>query len=265
MARKDIEGVFYTVKGPPDAAPVFFVHGIGMNHETFAPQLEALADHYRVVALDLPGHGQSAGAGIGSRFSTQAADCAAAILDELGVNKAVFVGQSLGSLVVQNIVTRHPERVRATVHLGGLPLHPGYPKILGFLVHPLLWLVRLIPAKSFYRSFAAHRAVKDETKRFLEQAIAANGKELVVQLTGETLRDMTDGLPQPIPTPCLIVVGDQEIGFVRKGGRKWHEKVAGSEFVMIPQAGHIANQDNPDEFNQSLREFVDRLPETAPQ
>ncbi len=263
MANRELEGIFYRVEGPPGAHVVVFVHGIGMNHRTFEPQIEALASRYRVAVLDLPGHGKSAGADLGSRFSQRAADCAAGILDELGVTQAVFVGQSLGSLVVQHVVTRHPERVRATVHLGGMPLHPGYSRLLGFALTPVVYLCRLIPAQAFYRSFAAHRAIKAETKRFMEQAISENGKDLVIQLTMETLKDMTDGLPHSIPTPCLILFGDQEVSFVRKRGRKWHEEVPGSELEVIPQAGHIANQDNPDSFNTSLARFLDGLPDAG--
>ncbi len=264
MAAKELQNVFYRVEGPPDAPVVVFLHGIGMNHRTFEPQLSALAEQYRVVLLDLPGHAQSKAAAVGPRFSHRAADCAVAVLDELGVEQAVFLGQSLGSLVVQHVVNRYPQRVQATVHLGGMPLHPGYSPLLALVLRPLLFLTRLLPAKTFYRSFAAHRAIHSETKRFMEQAIAENGKELVLELTKETLKDMTEGLPEPLPTPCLILIGQSEVPFVRKSGEKWHGKRPGSELQIIPDAGHIANQDNAEVFNETLKGFLDRLFDSSP-
>lgn len=94
---------------------VLLVHGWTVTADTtFAPTYPALADRYRVIAPDLPGHGRSSPARRGVRLEDLADDCAA-VLDALGVGRAIVVGYSLGGAVAQLLWHRHHDRVAALV------------------------------------------------------------------------------------------------------------------------------------------------------
>lgn len=252
--------VYYEVHGEADNAPaVVFSHGICMDHKTFIPQVDALKDRYRVIIWDMPYHGMSSPMDYRAPFTVTAADFIVKLLDQTGTDKAVLVGQSLGSFVTQQVAHRHPERVTATVHLGGGSLYPGYTPLLK-LFNPFIALfITLYPEKSVFKAFASHRALKPKTRAYMEQVAARTGKKVLSHVTRELLRDMVKGLPEPSEEPMLLLHGDHEMPFVIKMLQKMNHHNPNSKLAVVKDAHHIANQDNPEEFNRILRSFLDEF------
>jgi pimeloyl-ACP methyl ester carboxylesterase len=109
----------YTGGRPFDPAlpAVVFIHGAANDHSVWALQSRYVAFHGRaVLAVDLPGHGRSAGAPLPSVEAL--ADWTVALLDAAGVTRAALVGHSLGALVALHAAARHPSRVRGIALLG---------------------------------------------------------------------------------------------------------------------------------------------------
>ncbi|EEG78866.1 alpha/beta fold hydrolase [Dethiobacter alkaliphilus] len=252
--------VYYELHGEENNAPVLvFSHGICMDHKTFFPQADALKDRYRVLIWDMPSHGLSSSMDYKSSFTDTAADFIVELLDHTGTDKAILVGQSLGSFVTQKVAYRHPERVEATVHIGGWSLYPGYTPLLQ-LFNPLIALfISLYPKKSVFKTFASHRALKPETRAYMEQTAARTGKKVMSHITRELLRDMIKGLPEPAKEPMLLLHGDHEAPFVKNNMQKMHENNPNSQLTVIKDAHHIANQDNPEELNRILLAFLEEL------
>jgi len=250
--------VYYEAHGPENGPAVIFCHGVGMNHETFANQVAALEKTYRVITWDLPYHGKSSELDHRLAFSQTAADFVIGIMDALEIKKAVLIGQSLGSFVIQRAATKHPERVIATVHLGGGSLYPGYSPMLTAL-RPLLSLLKLWPDASLFKMFARHKALTPDTQSYLEKSASKTGKPVIVHLTKEMLDDMATGIAACLKQPILIMYGQQDAGFVRRLSTRWHAADPASELVIIENAHHIANQDNPEAFNKALLVFLERI------
>ncbi|GAB2459033.1 alpha/beta fold hydrolase [Jatrophihabitans fulvus] len=121
--------VFYEVEGRGDEH-VVLLHGGGPGASTrsnFQYNLEALGERYRLILVDLPGYGRSGPASEASRDSAFAyyAGVVVAVLDELGVERAHLVGNSLGGGVAFHVARRHPDRVRRLALLG--PAGVCYP------------------------------------------------------------------------------------------------------------------------------------------
>lgn len=166
----------YEASGPVGALPVVFTPGITMELTTFRHQAAGLNDRFRIVQWDLPGHGGSFALD-GRRLSFElATECLIGILDELDIGAAVLVGVSLGSLVHQFVAHQHPDRVRALVDVGGLPLHHGMDRLSAFGWRALASLGVMLPSKTYYRLFAKERAVTQEARRILEEGITRIGK-----------------------------------------------------------------------------------------
>lgn len=102
------------VEGPADAATIVLVHGVGLDHEMWAPVAGELAAHHRVVRYDLLGHGDAAALDEGADLGTFAAQLET-LVDEFGIARCVLVGFSLGALIAQRFALDHPERVDALV------------------------------------------------------------------------------------------------------------------------------------------------------
>lgn len=102
----------YTAAHELDAAKptVVFIHGAGLDHSSFALQSRYFGYHgWNVLALDLPGHGRSAGPPLETVAAM--ADWVVEVLDQLNIEKAVLVGHSMGSLIALDAAARHPQRV----------------------------------------------------------------------------------------------------------------------------------------------------------
>src|SRR5438270_3972689 len=109
------ETFVYEMEGPPDAPVLFLIHGLVASTQlNWFPAFPVLADRYRVVAIDLRGHGR--GFPVGARF--RLADCAddvAAVADAIGVDRFIPVGYSLGGPIAQLVWHRHASRVEGLV------------------------------------------------------------------------------------------------------------------------------------------------------
>lgn len=103
---------FVQADGGPEGAAMVLVHGAGMDHRVWGAVTPFLTDAgWRVLALDLPGHGASAGPVLGS--VSDAANWVVRVLDGLGIERAALAGHSYGSLISLDVAARYPDRVTA--------------------------------------------------------------------------------------------------------------------------------------------------------
>ena len=260
MYYKNQQGkVYYEAHGPEGAPAVIFSHGVSIDHETFQAQVEAFKDRYRLVVWDMPYHGLSSAIDYKLQFSAAAADFAIAIMDALDIEQAVHVGQSLGSFVAQQAAYRHPGRTRATVHIGGGPLYPRSHPIIK-AANPFIPLVlHLYPERLLYQTFAKHKALTEVTQAYLVEKSSRTGKKIITHLTQEMYRDMVKGISEPTKEPMLICYGDHDLPFIKKMSQKWHQRTPHSRIAEVKASHHMANQDNPGEFNRILLSFLEEL------
>ena len=108
---------------------VVLIHGAGMDHSVWAWQSRALAQRgYAVLAVDLPGHGRSAGPPLASIEA--GSDWLVRLLDAAAIEQAALAGHSLGALIALDAAARHPERVRALALVGAAARMPVHPDLL---------------------------------------------------------------------------------------------------------------------------------------
>ena len=103
----------YDIAGPPGAPAIVFLHGMRVTRKMWKPQMERLANSYRVIALDLPGHG--ALSHIPFRLDAAVETLAEVIHREARNARALVVGISLGGYVAMEFGARHPERAAGLV------------------------------------------------------------------------------------------------------------------------------------------------------
>src|SRR5258708_16931403 len=110
----------------PALPTIAFIHGAGMDHTVWALQTRWFAHHGRnVLALDLPGHGRSAGPGLAGIEGM--ARCVLAALDAVGAKRAALVGHSMGALTALATASLAPDRIAALSLLPSAPLMPVHP------------------------------------------------------------------------------------------------------------------------------------------
>lgn len=253
---KNSEGkIYYEVHGEENRPVIVFSHGVAMDHQTFQKQVDYLKRSFRIVIWDLPFHGKSQPLTNKAPFTETSAYLIVELLNKLNIRKAVFIGQSLGSFITQHIEHKYPERVIATIHIGGGPLHPRYSKLLNLFKPFLSCFLMLYPKKMLYRHFGQHKALTKDTQMYLEKTASVTGKKVISQLTIEMLSDMTSGLPELGKKPTLILYGDHDVAFIKNNCIKWHDQHSNSQLFVIKDAHHITNQDQPDAVNEQILLF----------
>jgi pimeloyl-ACP methyl ester carboxylesterase len=239
--------------------PVLFSHGAGADSAMFAPQFEALvAAGYRVIAWDLRGHGRSRPAAHRITPDLAVGDLLA-LIDHLGVDRPVLVGQSLGGNLSQAVVRRAPGAARALVVIGSAwntgPLS-RWERMLLRLAAPSL---AVIPAGRLPRIMADASAVTEDARRYAETAFGALGKREFLDAWRATVGFLDPDPGYRTPVPLLLIRGAQDrTGNIATAMPRWAAAEGVSEHV-IPDAGHIANLDAPGAVTVVLREFLARL------
>ncbi|HLZ63172.1 MAG TPA: alpha/beta hydrolase [Ktedonosporobacter sp.] len=245
----------YWLAGPEDSSLVVFTHGGLLDHRMFEAQLASIAREYRMLLWDVHGHGQSQPLGMGGVFSLRTVvDDLLAIIDQQGYRQACFVGQSFGTFITQELAFLYPERVTAMVIIGGYCITMKAPQSL-----PRLQQgdgANRAPAE-FKQAIANMVGIRPEVKAYALEACAPE----------ETWRAMNKAVPDffheeagyHIPMPFLLTHGDQDaLKGIGEQAQTWAQRDPHCQYVVIPDAGHNANQDNAKFFNQVLIGFLHR-------
>lgn len=251
--------IYYEVKGKDHAPALLFLHGVTLNHKTFSSQVEKLSTTYKIILMDLPSHGYSSNIKNSHGYSRSCAQFAAGLLNHLSIQEAVVVGQSLGSFIASYMAYLYPEKVLATVHIGGAGLYPKASSLYKVMLPFVGPIIFTMPKKKLYKLFASHKALTEETRAYIEQTSSETGRRVMIDVTKSMIREMAEGLPSPVKQPSLIMYGDHEAAFVKRMSKKMNKTLPDSKLVVIKNAHHIANQDNPTGFNTELKRFVETV------
>ena len=229
-----------------------------MDHRMFNAQMEALLPHYRVLVWDARGHGQSKPLGSGFSLDTCAQDMLA-ILDDIQVSQAVFCGQSLGGYVAQHIYFAAPEHVQAMIIIGSTPIAKAYSKVEIWILKASLSLFRLWPYDHFTKTLAKNTAQTQLVQDYALQAVRQVEQDDFLSIwKAVTLAIDDKGRPSlTIDVPLLLVHGDNDrIGSIKRDMPIWATKEKCAAYHIIPNAGHNANQDNPELTNRAIVDFL---------
>ncbi len=239
---------------------VVFSHGLMMDHEMFAPQVEAISGRFRCITWDERGHGRTAGDRLDPFSYYDSADDLAALLDYLGVQKAVLVGMSQGGFLSLRCALTHPDAVKALILIdsqAGTELPdkvPAYRQMIDVFVNQGLTpeLGNMIEFIILGQAFPEAEKWKNKWKAM---------KPVNIRGCFETLTsrdDITDRLSE-INVPTLVLHGDQDAAIPMERAEAVADGIPEARLVTVPGAGHAANLSHPEPVNQAIGEFLDEL------
>jgi pimeloyl-ACP methyl ester carboxylesterase len=245
-----------TLAGPVDGQPVVLLHGGGGNRQMWARTVEGLADRYRVVVPDLPGHGELRG----ERFDLRrAADVVASVIDREAAGRAVIVGLSLGGYVAIALAARSPERVSGLVLSGATAEYLGR----GGLVTRLAAIPVRLGAGWFDRKSAeAIRSIAppDIADPMLAAGLSSRGAaDALWRLPGRDYHAMLAAYHGPL----LILNGERDHEN-RKAEPRALAAWPRARVEVVMDAGHACAIRRPAEFTGAVRRFLDGLSEARP-
>lgn len=245
--NRDGVGIHYEVhgKGPT----LLLSHGFSATGEMWTGQLPALTPHFRVVTWDMRGHGQSDYPEDQAAYSEEAtvADMAA-ILDAVGADKAIIGGLSLGGYMSLAFHRTHPERTRALLIID---TGPGYKKDEARAGWNATSLKRAERYEAEGLGLLAGGSAETRTARHRDATgLARAARGMLTQRDARVIESLPD-----IAVPSLVVVGADDTPFLAASDYM-AGKIPGAKKVVIPNAGHAANIDQPEAFNAAVLGFL---------
>lgn len=259
--------LWYDVTG--SGPPLVFIHGGWMNGDAWDEQVDRFAEDYRVVTFDLRGHGRT-GATDARRYSVELfADDLEVLLDHLDVEDPILCGLSLGNMVAQEYLHRHPDRPAGAV-LGG-PVTSMVPVDLPAGLKPFVSPVagiqtslRLAGSKATFRSMLGSiRTATGTTWISVDPETRARAVELAGTVPRTEFRKIFEALYRydapdlaDVSAPTLAIYGESEADLVKDQGRRLVDSIDGASVAVVPEAAHLVNLDNPDAFNARVADFL---------
>jgi len=242
-----------------DGPAVVWSHGFLMDHEMFAPQIAAFAPEHRCIALDMRFHGQTDSPS--APFTVQdAVDDLAAVLDHLGVGDVILVGFSFGGWISTRLALRWPERVRGLAVLDSYERMESPEEIAAYRGFQNAILSRGFDddMTATMRGFLFGPAYDPDRWiakwRFRPPCTWEHPYEAMFSRD-----DVNDRLAQ-IACPAIVFHGAGNPANPPEVSKDLAARLGGgTDFVLVPEAGHTSNLEAPDAVNRELAAFFARV------
>ncbi len=248
---------------------LLLVHGFGGAKEDFDDQVDALAAHYHVVTFDHRGHGSSDAPTEASAYTLDrmAADTVA-VADGVGADRFRLLGHSMGGMIARRVVLAHPDRVEALVLMdtspGPVPGLDGEIMEMGAVIalnEGMGELKRIMDAFQPLGTPAYERMLAERPgyREFNDRKWATLSAVMWATM-GREIRDQPDELAAlaSVTCPTLVIVGVQDEPFVGVS-REMADTIPGADLVVIPDAGHSPQFENPAAWLHALERFLARV------
>lgn len=276
----DINGVtvHYKEAGQGDTAPLL-LHGFASSTYSWREVMEPLAEDARIVAFDRPAFGLTERPmpgdfpdGVNPYTADAQVDLTVGLMDALGIERGVLVGNSAGGTIATYTALRYPERVQALVLVdaaiyegGGSPgwIRPLLTTPQARRIGPLL--VRNIRDWGYQFGQSAWH----DPARFTDEIWANYSKPLQAENWDRALWELTQasrplGLDQrleELAVPVLVITGDDDRIVPTEQSIRLAGEIPGAELVVIPNCGHVPQEECPDAFLAAMAEFLAGLPQ----
>ena len=259
-----INGITMAYDDSGSGPAVLFIHGFPLCRRMWHPQFQALtASGFRVVTPDLRGFGES-DTPDGPYSIELFADDIVALLDHLAVEEAVVGGMSMGGYVLFNLLERYPARVRAACFIttrANADDEAGRERRLQ-LAREVQKFGPQVVADSFEKLLFAEETPKERPKLVAEvyRWMTANDSRGIAGglLAMRERKDYTP-LLSGFTVPALAIGAEEDKAAPPENARLIAAGVPNCRLAIIPQAGHMANLENPGAFNAALLEFLQGL------
>ena len=246
-----------------------FIHSGWLNSDTWRAQVEHYADSYRVITYDIRGHGRT-GATDRRRYSINLfVDDLERLLDHLGIARSILCGLSLGSMIVQEYLDRHPDQVARAILAGPIQSMPpvDLPHGMKPFVSPLLALTASLATAGSRATFRSLLGGIQMMTGGPWLTVDPDVRSQAIEMVGGVPRtkfskifDALYGFEPPdlsrVATPTHVMYDEHEAAPVKRQGGRIAASVRDGRRQEIPDAGHLVSQDNPKAFNSACADFL---------
>lgn len=237
---------------------MIFLPGLTADHRLFESQIPFFQNAYKVIVWDCPCHGKSRP--YDSFSYANVSRELERILKLEDIEKAVFIGQSLGGMIAQFYIDRHPDQAAGFVSIDSVPFGDYYSKSDLFWLRQLEWMCRLFPDRLLRTSMAKMCAVTENARKRMITMLSSYTKNELCHLiyVGEAAF-IPENRNMEIQCKSMLILGSRDrVGKVAGYNRAW-TKQTGFPLLTVEGAAHNANDDQPEPVNAAIYDFIKAL------
>jgi 3-oxoadipate enol-lactonase len=235
--------------------PIVFLHGVGSTRQTWRAQLDEFSATHTAVAIDARGYGDSSTRPDTVSMARFAADTAA-IIQAVSGDRAHVCGLSMGGIVALHLWRDHPQVVRSLVLADTWAWHPvaaaGQDARLAAIDASDMASLARMRMPAVYGPGAAPLLVERGVERFASVDKSVY-RAASADLWGVDMRSVAGS----VAVPTLVLVGEHDTIAPPHLSRELAGLIPGAQLVVIPDAGHLPNEENPAAFNRAVRTFLE--------
>lgn len=262
----EIEGVRIVFIDEGEGEPILFIHGLSGDIAEWNDQIGYFKKNYRVLALDLPGHGKSDKRNdipYGRELFTKVAH---EFLKARGVDQAVVVGNSMGGMIAASLTLAHSEQIKKLVLCDAAGVTPlkGFFKWIANKLTPKMTLKYWANPKSIAKNSSGAYAhpenypqyrIRDDIALVQQPDVAEYAYAVTASLKDTMAVDLRPELHK-VTCPTLVIWGEKDPLMGPKGAAIWIKYIPHGKMVVIKDSGHIPMSESPEIFNSTVEEFI---------
>jgi pimeloyl-ACP methyl ester carboxylesterase len=268
--------IHYRDQGAREGQSIVMVHGFSASLHAWEPWVKRLGDHYRIVTLDLPGHGLTRAPSTYVISLDRYADLIDTVAQRLRLGPYVVVGNSMGGGAAWSLALRHPDHLRGLVLVDsvGWPLperNAKTPLIFRLLANPLgRLLMRNLDTRQFAEN-GLRSAYGDPSlvtpalvDRYVDLSRAPGHRAILLNPQDRGGPPVTADTFKAIHTPTLVMHGEADTVIPVVAGKGLASAIPGARLILYPGVGHVPMEQIPDRSAADLRAFMEALGAPGP-
>lgn len=258
-----INGITLAYSDTGSGLPIVFLHAFPLNRTMWAEQEAALSSQFRVITIDLRGHGES-DAPLWHYTIDQAADDVRALLDHLSIRQALFVGLSMGGYILLTFYRKYADRVKGMV-LADTRAQADTPEgkagrfqmaQIAYKQGPSAIADIMIPKLLSPATIQTRPEILQRVRTMIEGNQMSG---IVGDLMAMAERPDSVPLLKQIACPTQIIVGELDQATPPADAKLMAEQIPHARLAVIPRAAHLANLEQPEAFTRLIEEFSSEL------
>ncbi len=249
--------------GPKDAPALVLLHGFASSLETWEPWAQSLSMNHRVVRFDLPGCGLSEPDRTGDYGDARSVALVKALMDRLGLESAVLVGNSMGGRIAWRFAAAFPARTSKLVLISpdGFA-SPGFqygkpPQVPALLHLMKYFLPRELLKMNLATAYADPARLTDPVvDRYYELLLAPGNREAMLERMRQSVLEDPVPMLQHLQTPTLLLWGKKDWLIPHRNAADYLASLPHAKLVSFEDLGHVPHEEAPAESLQPLEKFL---------
>jgi len=251
----DSSGTYYLLNKKDQKIPIVFIHGVGLNHEIWKPQIDYFKN-YTTLSYDILGHGKTSLKKINISFD-DFSEQLIKLIDELSFEKIHLVGFSIGSLIARNFATKYDNRLKSLILLGSIyKRNEEQQKIVNDRFNLAKKSSKL--SKHALKRWFTDKYLEEnpDTYKKISSILEVNNLENFLNVYELFVFHKNDEKFEKIKTNTLVMTGENDIGSTIEMSKSLSNVIKNSQFKVIKNGKHLCGIECADDVNMAINNFI---------